>query len=177
MEPTSEPLRLTQPFWIALGFVLLVGVAGRMRGRGEVETLPYMHRERPVAVPAIGQTHFFPQLGIAVTPPEGWSYLSLTDDSVADRPTFVHRSAHSIVALRPFRLVSWPPNQHEVIDIRHAHVAIEWVPVDHRRAGRFTENGSDVLILVITHQLKSKMNPEVGSFCDGIQLIEESIRP
>ncbi len=108
-DPSSQPLELQPWLWIALGVVAIIGVAARIRDRDAVQTLDHLDGNQQIIVRTAAGTHVFPMLGIEVTLPEGWSYLSVTDDAMADAPTFVNETANSIVRLRPFGFLAWPP--------------------------------------------------------------------
>jgi hypothetical protein len=116
--------------------------------------------------------HAFPSLGIRIAPPEGWTYLSLTDDAIADRPTFMNESTHSIISLRRFRLRSWPPTDGELVTQKYGDFDIQWVEADHRWIGRLTNAEIDLAIMVMTHKRRFPRNESIDEFCQAIQLLD-----
>ncbi len=135
------------------------------------QSLVYVESGDPLIVRSSDQRHRFPILGIEIEISDGWTYLSVADDLRAAAPTFVHQKSGSILRLEPFRLRSWPPQGAELELEQYGEFSCEWSEIDHRRVGRMREPPVDVAILVITHQSKAKLNPEVRSFCRGIRLI------
>lgn len=172
MNPTdhsSEPLELRPWLWVALGVVVIIGLDARIRDHDAARAR--VDGQEQVIVRTEPGIHVFPILGIQVTPPEGWSYLSVADDEMADQPTFVNESTDSIVRLRPFRFREWPPIDAEILKCQYANITIEWIEADHRRIGRFTQGEVDVSLLVMTHSHRSKLNESVEALCQSIEVI------
>ncbi len=170
-DPSSQPLQLQPWLWIALGAVAIIGLADRIRDRDEVQRLDHLDGNQQIIMRTAAGTHVFPILGIQVTLPKGWSYLSVTDDAMAYQPTFVNETANSIVSLRPFGFRSWPPIEAKIVNGQYANFTIEWIEIDHRRIGRFTHGDVDVSVLVMTHSHKSRLNEAVVDLCQSIELI------
>lgn len=170
-DPSSQPLELRPWLWIGLGAVAIIGLAARMRDRDEAQTLDHLDGNQQIIVRTAAGNHVFPILGIQVTLPEGWSYLSVTDDAVAYQPIFVNETATSIVSLRPFGFRSWPPIEAKIVNRQYANFTIEWIEVDHRRIGRFTQGDVDVSLFALTHSHKSKLNKAVDDLCHSIELV------
>lgn len=176
MNPTdssSQPLELQPWLWVALGAVAIIGVAARFRDRDELRTLDPFDGDQQIVVRTTASKHAFPILGIQVTLPDGWSYLSVTDDAIADEPTFVNEIAASIVGIRPFRFRAWPPIEAKIEKRQYDNFTIEWVEMDHRRIGRFTQGDVDISLWVLTHTHKSRLNDAVDDLCHSIVLIGE----
>lgn len=169
-DPSSQPLDLQPWLWVALGAVAILALEARIRDRNEMRTPDGLDGNQ-IIIRTSGANHTFPILGIKLALPEGWSYLSVTDDAYADEPTFVNESAHSIVNLRPYRFRAWPPIDAKIESRQYARFTIEWVELDHRRIGRFTQGDADVSVLVMTHSHKSRLNNAVNDLCDSIELI------
>ena len=170
-DHSSEPLELRPWLWVALGVVAIIGLAARIRDHDEARARDHVDGQQQVIVRTEPGIHVFPMLGIQVTPPEGWSYLSVADDEMADQPTFVNETADSIVSLRPFRFREWPPIEAEIVNCQYTNITIEWIEADHRRIGRFTQGDVDVSLLVMTHSHRSKLNESVEALCQSIELI------
>jgi hypothetical protein len=171
-EPASQPLELTAGVWIVLGLVALLGISHIVHVDDEVRTLLPWDKNQLVIVRQVVEPHSFSFLGIKVLPVSGWTYLSITDDSLADRPTFVNQSTHSILSLRLMKFGSWPPSESEVTREEYGDVTIEWIEVVDRRWGRITKEspGSDahVTVIVMTHVPRSELNASVRDFCRAI---------
>ena len=174
IDPPSEALELTPWVWIVLSLAALVGIARWIGDRDQPQTLGYLEKENPVIVRSESGTHVFPHLGIKVTLAEGWSYLSVKDDSSAIRPTFVNESNQAIVSLRQFLFQSWPPIESDVDTQQYGTTTVEWILVDHLAIGRLAKGDIDLTVMVMTHLRKAEVNDSVGEFCKGIQLITAS---
>ena len=86
----------------------MMGLAGLVTNQAKIQTLGYLDRDDPVVVRSAATTHHFPVLGISIALPSGWSYLAVTDDVLATRPTFVNESAHTIVRIHASPVATWP---------------------------------------------------------------------
>lgn len=170
-DSSSQALELTPWVWIVLALAALLAMARWISDRDELQTLVYLEKDDPVIVRASVGTHYFPRLGIQVTLPEGWSYLSVTDDATADQLTFVNESTHSIVSLRRFLFQSWPPFESNTVTEQYGEVAIEWINVDHRGVGRLTAGDVEVTVMAMTHARKSQRNQSIDELCKGIGVL------
>lgn len=173
-DPTPRPLELPPWLWVALGIVALIGLSAQVRRHDDLKTLDPFAGDPQVIVRSATANHVFPILKVQVAVPKGWSYLSVSDDAIADEPTFVNESASSILRLRPYRFRSWPPVEGAITRRQYASVSIEWIEVDHRRIGRLNEGDVDVSLEVLTHSHKSKLNDAVDDFCNSIQLVSSA---
>jgi hypothetical protein len=174
IDPSSQPLSLTPLFWILLALVAALGVACWLGNGDEVTMLGYLEDEQLVIIRANAAEHTFPSLGIKIAPPEGWTYLSLTDDAIADRPTFMNESTHCIISIRRFQLRSWPPTDGQPITQRYGDFDIQWMEVDHRCIGRLSKAEIDLAILVMTHKRGSLRDKSIDEFCQSIRLLDAS---
>lgn len=176
-EP-RERLELTTGVWIALGLVVLLGVARAVRVDEQIRTIPPWGDDEPIIVRDVGQPHIFPFLGVEVLPVSGWTYLSITDDALADRPTFVHAASQTIISLRLMQFQQWPPNEMEVTRKEYGDVTIEWILVANRRWGRLTKSSGQseghVTLMVMTHLRNAELNAPVSDFCRAIRWIDEA---
>ena len=112
MNPDQKQIEITKPMWTVIAVVMGVGLIGSLREPGADERLErrspgaYIsedltverHANRPVE---------FPELGLVVTPVEGWSCLTVSDTTSAHRHTFVNESTGLIARLNRHPLVSW----------------------------------------------------------------------
>jgi len=173
MAPASQPHELTPLVWVALGIAVLVGVVNELSDKETVQMLD-MAKGKPIIIRSQAAVHRFPSLGVSVSLPSGWSYLSVTEDSLADRPSFVHESSHSLVRLQPFVFDSWPPKELAQEPAMGTHPAgnLQWVTVDHRRLGRLSLKGIDVAVIAIQHDQVRHVNQIIADFCGGIRHLE-----
>lgn len=158
--------------WIALLVVAVLAVARGLGGLDDSPMLGYFEDRQPVIIRATAPEHTFPKLGIRIAPPDGWTYLSLADDAVADRLTFVNESTHCIISFRRFRLPSWPPADTQPVVQRYGEFDIQWVQRDHRCIGRLTRAEVDLAIMVMTHQTGSPRDESTDEFCAAIEILE-----
>lgn len=174
MSPSSQPHELTPLVWVALGIVVVVGAVNALSEKASVETLDTLHGGKPIVIRSQAAVHRFRCLGVSVSVPSGWSYLSIAEDSLADRPSFVHESTHSLVRLQPYHFDSWPPEDLAAEPVVGTHPSgnIEWVSVDHRRLGRLRLRGIDVAVIAIQHDHKDQINATIKDFCHGIRHLE-----
>ncbi|MGI9473452.1 MAG: hypothetical protein ACR2NZ_18060 [Rubripirellula sp.] len=170
-DTKSRPLELTPLMWVAIGIVALVGVVAVVDQEQSPRTLDYLSGEKPVIIRSTSETHRFPFLGVAITLPEGWSYLSVTDDAVAEKPSFVHEETGSILRLQRFGLETWPPAGAEMTSMLGGRV--EWVQIDHRRLGRLSLDELDLALIAITHKRGVELNDSINLFCEGIQRLSD----
>jgi len=170
MAPLSQPHELTPLMWVALGTVVVVGAVNALSEKGTVKMLDMPNGGKPIIIRSQATVHRFPSLGISVSLPSGWSYLSVTEDSLAARPSFVHESSHSLVRLQPYVFDSWPPEELAAEPETGTHPAgkLEWVRVDHRRLGRLSLKGIDVAVIAIQHDHMDDLNEIIKHFCCGI---------
>lgn len=174
MSPTEhlpQPLEMRPWLWIALALIAITGVANWKGAPDPLRTIDHLNTSEIAIVRQVAKSHVFSTLGIKVETPDGWTYLSVTDDSIADQPTFVNASTDTIVSVRPFRFREWPPIPAEITKRESPGFVIEWVKLDHRRAGRISTGDVDVVLLVLTHRHKSRLNSSVTEFCEAISPI------
>ncbi|MCP4885588.1 MAG: hypothetical protein P1U77_05945 [Rubripirellula sp.] len=139
----SQPLELTAPIWIGMAIVVLLGVVNQWRQFNGVRTLnptPALEIKRHLA-----STHQFPGLGVEIALPEGWAYLSVTEDTNATAATLVHSVSQSIVSFRANRLEEWPPKGHATKEDTFENIEIDWVSLKVPRIIRLDdgfENGA-----------------------------------
>ena len=160
---------MTPVVWVALGVVLLVGLFTYSDKQRSPRTLDFLNVEKPIIIRSSDATHHFPYLGISVTLPDGWSYLSVTDDAVAERPSFVQEATRSIIRLQRFGVETWPPADTEVETTPLAKGSVEWVQVDHRRLGKLSLGNLSLALIVITHTRGAELNQSIDEFCRGIR--------
>jgi hypothetical protein len=117
-------------------------------------------------------THVFPRLGISITTPAGWTYLSVRDDASADSLTFVNEAEQSIVQISRFRFVSWPPLERPIENRVFSGIESEWISADHRQVGRLTQGPVDLCLIVISHRRNSAFTAPVEELIEAIRLNE-----
>lgn len=173
----SQPLELTTGVWITLGLVALLGISQLVHIDHGVRTLPPWE-DALIIARHDEQTHRFSFLGVEVQPAAGWTYLSTTDDVLADQPTFFNPETNSILTLRLMRYGTWPPSDTEVTIEAYGNITVEWIELGDRRWGKIRSNRSDsegqVTILVMTHRYRSELNPSVREFCRAIRWLDPS---
>ena len=170
-EDHSRPLEMTRLVWVALAVVALIGVVKIADQEQRLSTLGSFGSEESVIIRSDEGSHQFPFLGVAVNLPEGWSYLSVTEDAVAERPSFVHEESGSIVRLQRFALKTWPPSDTEVETSEMDKGTVEWVQIDHRRLGRLTVGQIDLTVIALTHGRGKELHSAIDRFCKEIEPI------
>lgn len=173
LPSVSQPLELTPPFWVALLLVGLIGLYQLVRPPGRSEMLGYLEQDEPLILRQQDKLQPLPALGVTVGVFDGWTYLSVAEDSEAVAPTFVHPASYSVVRLQRFHLQTWPPQGLTVERENHGDFEIEWVVVDDLRIGRLSRQSVDLAILVLSHQRDAPLDPAIRDFCGRIQLLGE----
>ena len=168
MESKSERLVLSRPFWVAMSIVAMLGIFQRADRAAKPDTLDYLDGDRPPIIRMRRQVHRFDALGIEVTPPRGWIYLSRQDTATADQVTFVCIAAGTIVQIERYAYAEWPPVERELRPGRYAGVEIVWIDVDHRRLGRLTGESSDLAVKTYSMHANGA-STAVKGLCDAIR--------
>lgn len=174
LPPASRPLELTPPFWVALLLVGLIGLYQVVRPPRQSQALGYLEEGNPIILRQRGKVHPFPTLGVTVGVFDGWTYLSIAEDSEALAPTFVHPGSNSIVRLQPFHLQTWPPQGLAVEREDVGDFDVEWVVVDDLHLGRLSRQAVDLAILVMSHQPNAPLDPAIREFCRRIHRLDEN---
>lgn len=177
MKPSdlaSRPIQLTPRVWLGLLLVALLGLHEVAQKPIPLRTLEYLEAESPVILRTSDTVHRFPILGVEVELNDGWSYLSISEDVRAAKPTFVHEKSHSIIRLEPFRLQTWPPSEVDLIDQANGQLVLTWARFDDRWLGRLEGPDIDLMLLVMNHQPVAELNREVQNFCDRIRILAEN---
>jgi hypothetical protein len=144
----QQPLEFSPAMLVALGLVAMIGLfglTGSGQQQGQIERLT-------------DQTISFEQLGVRVSPAQGWTHLSVAQRDQRINAVFVNASAHLIVRMHPFHFDTWPPtaeellargintqlndgdtlqpslDQVDVVRKDYEHVSIDWIEVGRRRS-------------------------------------------
>lgn len=102
--------------WVVFAIVMGIALIGKFEARRTDEPGPdsrawreaYFNADLSVVRHAQGRLEF-PQLGIALTPRDGWNCLTTTDTELETRPTLVHQQTQLVARLSPFPYANWPP--------------------------------------------------------------------
>ncbi len=174
MSPPSQSHELTPLVWVGLGIAVLVLAMGRLTDQTPIEMLVPRKGEKQIIIRSENQTHQFPLLGADVPLLPCWSYLSVDEDHLADRPAFVHQASNSVVRLQADVLDSWPPDgvTSEPEGGKHPTGILEWLRVDHLRIGKLMLAEHSLTIVAIQNDHKTEVNESIEEFCAGIRLFD-----
>lgn len=167
-EDNPRPLEMTRLVWVALAVVALIGVVKIADQDQRLNTLGSFGSEESVIIRSDEGGHRFPFLGVSVNLPPGWSYLSVTDDAVAEKPSFVHEESGSILRLQRFALKTWPPSDTEVEISELENGNVEWVQIDHRRLGKLKVGQVELTLIALTHGRGKELHSAIDVFCSQI---------
>ena len=170
MFPTSQSHELTPLVWVGLGIAGLVFAGGKLTEQTPIEMLVPSRGERQIIIRSENQTHRFPLLGVEVLLLPDWTYLSVDEDHLADRPVFVHHPSHSVVRLQANVLDAWPPKGGKAKPEVGKHPAgtLEWGRFDHLRIGRLLLARHGLTLVAIQHGSQAEVNESIEEFCAGI---------
>lgn len=167
---SSQPLEFTTGTWVALALVVMVGLLSALSDAPDLEDLGYLHSDNPVILRVTGQTHEFPVLGVIVSPPDGWTYLSRTEDAIASKPTFVNLSGDAVLRLLSRDYYVWKEDA-ELKRCRYGQAIVDWTDTEPREVGKLSREGQGLTVVAITRTGKPHQNPSVADFCAAIRFM------
>lgn len=168
-----RPVEISPLMWVALGVVVLIGIRQYASEPSSGGFLNYLNPNQITVSRSEDAEHQFPRLGVQVAVSDGWTYLATSHDSQVFSPTFSHAKSNLILRLQPFHIEQWPPEgvQPDLVEVDGTEML--WVPVGRLLVGRWVSGEADLAVVVMGHQQKKGVPPEVIDFCRRVQVITE----